>query len=164
MGTHVFSAQSANFEVAEVRDAMMRPFEDDEAAEVGYARVISRSSTVRVHLPKTPLRDIYETPDLGTTSHLARTQSHIRPATTSASAGNILQPISINKHHNRTNTTYSTYLPERSLSIMDRGRPVRKSSASCWPGVGRELGTKPAEEWKRDKEGRTSSVADLHFR
>ena len=90
--------------------------------------------------------------------------SQVRPATTSASAGNILQPISINKHHNRTNTTYSTYLPQRSLSIMDRGRPVRKSSASCWPGVGRELGTKPAEEWKRDKEGRTSSVADLHFR
>jgi hypothetical protein len=38
------------------------------------------------------------------------------------------------------------------VSVMDRGRPVRKSSAACWPGVGRTHPSEPLEEWRPRKE------------
>jgi hypothetical protein len=38
------------------------------------------------------------------------------------------------------------------VSVMDRGRPVRKSSAACWPGVGRTHPSEALEEWRPRKE------------
>lgn len=38
------------------------------------------------------------------------------------------------------------------VSVMDRGRPVRKSSAACWPGVGRTHPSEALEEWRPKKE------------
>lgn len=38
------------------------------------------------------------------------------------------------------------------ISVMDRGRPVRKSSAACWPGVGRTHPSEALEEWRPRKE------------
>ncbi|TLD36351.1 Rho1 guanine nucleotide exchange factor 1 [Venturia nashicola] len=38
------------------------------------------------------------------------------------------------------------------VSVMDRGRPVRKSSAACWPGVGRTYPSEALEEWRPRKE------------
>jgi hypothetical protein len=35
-----------------------------------------------------------------------------------------------------------------SVPMMDRGRPVRKSSAACWPGIGRTRGSQGLDEWR----------------
>lgn len=170
MGTHTFTVGAVDFAMMEVRDAMTKPFEDDEDAGGGYATVVSRTPTAG--LPSLPTSSIFKVllrvyhKSIDTATHLSRAQSQSHAATASStSAINFLRPLSINTstHHNRTNTSYdNSTLPHRSASIMDRGRPVRKSSGACWPSVGRELGTKPAEERKR-KECRFS-VANSPFR
>jgi hypothetical protein len=162
MGTHTFSSAATDIEFIEARHAIARPIEDEDA-ETGFARVISRTSTEHISSPpspifKVPLRDDDESP--------VRQLSHSPPARTvktSSSAMNVLRPMSINTHHNRINTACSALKLYRTSSIMDRGRPVRKSSGACWPGVGRELGTRPAEEWQIKKDNRDSTT-DLHFR
>jgi hypothetical protein len=60
---------------------------------------------------------------------------------------NVLRPLSVNTTQSQQQYSRKS---TRSLSIMDRGRPVRKSSGACWPGVGREKGTEPAEEWRKE--------------
>lgn len=165
MGTHTFSSAASDIGIVEVRDAMARPIEDEDA-ETGFAHVISRTTAELVSLPRSPIFKVplRDDDDSGVThiGQLAYSQS-TRTVKTSSSAMNVLRPVGVNTHHNRINTVCSTLKLHRSSSVMDRGRPVRKSSGACWPGVGRELGTKPAEEWQIKKDDRASGM-DLNFR
>lgn len=61
-------------------------------------------------------------------------------------------------HHHASRISSCSSTASSSLSIMDRGRPVRKSSAACWPGVGRTHGSQPAEEWKKEMGSRVGSL------
>jgi len=61
------------------------------------------------------------------------------------------------EHDRGSKTSYKDWLglglgfPD-TVSVMDRGRPVRKSSAACWPGVGRTYPSEPLEEWRPRKD------------